>query len=45
MDEITLTHPGLGLKSTKLHFLTFLAAKDSSHTQTFKFMSRAQFSS
>ena len=36
---------GWGLKSLKFTFLTFLAAQNSSHTQIFKYMSPAQFSS
>ena len=34
-----------GLKSQKFNFLTFLGAQKSSHTKTFKYISRAQFSS
>ena len=34
-----------GLKSQKFHFLPFIGAQKSSHTQTFKYMSRIQFSS
>ena len=43
MDKITLTEAGWGLKSPKFTFLIFLAAQNSLHTQTFKYMSRAQF--
>ena len=35
----------LGLKSPKFYFLPFLVARNSSHTQTFEYMSWAQFSS
>ena len=44
MDEITLTEAGWYLKSPKFTFLTFLATQNSSYTQTFKYISRAQFS-
>ena len=45
MDEITLTEAGWAWKIQNFTFLTFLAAQNSSHTQTFKYMSRVQFSS
>ena len=44
MDEITLTETGWAWKLQNFTFLPFLAAQNSSHTQTFKYMSRAQFS-
>ena len=44
MNEITITEAGWGLKSLKFTFLTFLAAQNSSHAQTFKYMSWDQFS-
>ena len=45
MDEIILTEAGWGLKNPKFTFLTFPATQNLSYTQTFKYMSLAQFSS
>ena len=45
MDEITLTHAGRAEKSKTSFFCYFWQLKNSSHTQTFKHMSRAQFCS
>ena len=43
IDEITLRQVGPEMSKTSL-FLPFLCAQKSSHTQTFKYMSRIQFS-
>ena len=43
--EITLTHAGWAWKFSNLMFCHFWKLKNSSHTKTFKYMSRAQFSS
>ena len=43
--SVAIDRLGLVAKSPKLHFLPFLAAQNSSQTQTFKYMSRAHFSS
>ena len=45
MDEITLTEVDWAWKVQIFTFLPFLVAQNSSHTQTFKYKSRAQFSS
>ena len=42
MDEIT--EAGWARKIKNFTFLPFLAVQDSLHTQTFKYMSRIQFS-
>ena len=44
MDEITLTEAGWAWKVQSFTFLPFLVAQNLSHTQTFKYMSQAQFS-
>ena len=45
MDETTLTEAGWASKVQNFTFWPLLAAQNSSNTQTFKYMSRAQFSS
>ena len=45
MYEIALTEAGWAWKVQNFPFLPSLAAQNSSHTQTFKYMSQAQFSS
>ena len=45
MDEITITEAGWAWKVPNFTFSPFLAAQNLSHTQTFKYMSQAQFSS
>ena len=45
MDEITRTEAGWAGNVQNFTFLPFLGAQKLSHTQTFKYMSRIQFSS